>query len=368
MEQEKNSKSTIILAIVIILVLIIIAVLFFTGTVSLKNNSSNNSAIQVTVGKVKSFLISDNLISTHDVVASNMPDGYAFLDNGKFAYYNQDFYRQFTESEENRLISFIGTYEIQDNKLTLHIEKEEYAVGGIISEGPPYPVLNDFNKEVKNVDKTFEYTINKIDDTSEYMPFISLMQNGNEIKWYSLPGVSTYVETIQLLAKNGYSVSDAINEETNTYETIELAKEKESFDLDKLHLDFDGVTHKTDEGHYQYVLNIKYDDKSIDSTFFNDKNNYRIWSHNMAANFKVYKIENVYILVSSIAKQCFCDEVMIFNTNGDVLKTFASSDFDIDGSSIKIRTSDNGQCMGQDWESHVTEYNFVINGSKIVEQ
>ena len=115
-------------------------------------------------------------------------------------------------------------------------------------------------------------------------------------------------------------------------------------------------------------MNIKYDDKDIDSTFFNDKNNYRIWSHNMAADFKVYKIENTYILVSFIAKQCFCGEVMIFNTNGDVLKTFTSSDFDIDGSSIKIRTSDNGQCMGPDWESHVKEYNFVISESKLIEQ
>ena len=215
MEQEKNKNGVIALLIIIIVILLALAVLLATGTISLKNNNGINSVDQITVAQVKSFLINNNLISTHDVVASNMPDGYAFLNDAKFAYYNQDFYRQFTESEENRLISFIGTYEIQDNKLILHVSKEEYAVGGKISEGPPYPVLSDFTKEVKNVNKTIEYTISKIDDTSEYMPFISLMQNDNEIKWYSLPGVPTYVKTIQALAKYGYGDSKTTMEETN---------------------------------------------------------------------------------------------------------------------------------------------------------
>lgn len=368
MNQEKKGKCAIILVISIILILVILAVLFFTGTISLKNNSNNNSTDQVTVTKVKSFLISDNLISTHDVVASTMPDGYTFLDNGKFAYYNQDFYIQFTESEENRLISFIGTYEIQSNKLILHVEKEEYAVGGEITEGPPYKVLRNYTKEVRNVDKTIEYVINKIDDTSEYMPFILLMKNDSEIKWYTLSVESKYVETIQLLAKNGYGESDAISEVTNTYEKIELTKEKETFDINRLHLDFEGVTYKTDEGHYQYVLNVKYDGNEIDSSFFNDKDNYRIWSYNMAANFEIHKINNVYVLISTIARQCFGSEVMIFNTNGNVLKTFTRADSKIDENGIKIRTSDNGQCMGSDWETHVTEYNYIVNDDKLIEQ
>ena len=157
-------------------------------------------------------------------------------------------------------------------------------------------------------------------------------------------------------------------QENEKYKTITLSKENESFDLDKLNLNFSGVPTNDGDGYFKYVLNIKYDGKNINSSFFNDKYNYRIWSSNMAADFKVYKIDNIYILISFIAKQCFCDEGIIFNTNGEVLKTFSIAEFSIDGQNIIIRTSDNGQCMGDDWEKHVTEYKFRINDSKLIEQ
>lgn len=157
-------------------------------------------------------------------------------------------------------------------------------------------------------------------------------------------------------------------EENSNYKSIVLSKAKESFDFDKLHLEFNGTNTETGEEYYNYVLNIKYDGKNVNSSFFNDKENYRIWSNNMASNFKVYKVDNVYILVSFIARQCFGDEVMIFNTNGEVLKTFTRAEFSIDGSSVSISTSDNGQCMGTDWEKHVTKHNFKITDSKLFEQ
>ena len=158
------------------------------------------------------------------------------------------------------------------------------------------------------------------------------------------------------------------NEQQTNQQIIELSKENESFDFDKLHLDFYGI--KTDDGedYYKYTLKTTYDNKEIASDFFNDKDNYRIWSRNMAADFRVFKIDEVYIFVSFIAKQCFFDEIMIFNTNGDVLKTFTTAEFSIDGQNIVIKTSDNGQCMGDNWEKHVTEYKFKINDSKLIEQ
>ena len=161
---------------------------------------------------------------------------------------------------------------------------------------------------------------------------------------------------------------DTNAQENEKYKNITLSKENESFDYDKLHLEFNGVPTEEGDGYFNYVLNIKYDGKNINSSFFNDKENYRIWSSNMAANFKVYKIDNIYILISSIAKQCFCDEIMIINTDGDVLKTFTTAEFSIDGQNIVIKTSDNGQCMGDNWEKHVTEYKFKINDSKLIEQ
>ena len=162
--------------------------------------------------------------------------------------------------------------------------------------------------------------------------------------------------------------NDASTQENAKYKTVTLSKENESFDLDKLHLDFSGTHTKEGDEYFNYVLNIKYDDKNINSSFFSDKENYRIWSSNMAAEFKVYKIDNMYILVSSIAKQCFCDEIMFFNANGNVLKTFTTAEFSINEQNIVIRTSDNGQCMDDNWETHVTEYKFRIDDSKLIEQ
>lgn len=158
------------------------------------------------------------------------------------------------------------------------------------------------------------------------------------------------------------------NKQQTNPQIIELSKENESFDFDKLHLDFYGIKTNDGEYYYKYTLKTTYDNKEIASDFFNDKDNYRIWSRNMAADFRVFKIDEVYIFVSFIAKQCFFDEIMIFNTNGDVLKTFTTADIDIKDHSIRVKTSDNGQCMGPDLEEHDKTYNFEINGLQLIEK
>lgn len=211
MEQENNKNGVIILLVVIIVILLALVVLLATGTISFKSNevtdndNTNEVTDKLTVSQINSFIVSDNFISTHNVVADNMPDGYVFLNSGKFAYHNPSFHIRFVEGEGNRLISFIGTWSTDGNKLVLNVNKEEYAVGGKIDETPAGNYLTDFTREVKDVNKTIEYTINKIDNTSDYLPFISLSLNNNEVKWYSLPGVGEYLNTPRALAENGYN-------------------------------------------------------------------------------------------------------------------------------------------------------------------
>ena len=187
------------------------------------------------------------------------------------------------------------------------------------------------------------------------MPFISLSLDDNEVKLYSLPGVGDYIEIPRLLAEEGYN-------------TIWLSGQYESFVFDKLDLSFNGTIVDTANGYYNYVLDIKYDGKQIDGSIFNDKNNYRIWSHNMAADFKIYKVDNVYVLLSFRAKQCFGNDIIFMNTDGDVLKSFTNAEFKLDNKQVDISTSDNGQCMGDGWESHVTEYIYTIDDSNLIEQ
>lgn len=186
-----------------------------TNTVTLdeylkdKNNciSTNNTDTdkKATISQINSFLISDNFISKSDVIAETLPDGYVFLDNGKFAYYNPSFHVRFVEDEQNRIISFIGTWSIDTNKLILNVEKEEYAVGGEINSTPAGNYLQNYTRKVNEVNKTFEYIVNKIDNTNEHLPFISLSLDNNETKWYSLPGVGEYINIPRTLAKNGYN-------------------------------------------------------------------------------------------------------------------------------------------------------------------
>lgn len=177
-------------------------------------------------------------------------------------------------------------------------------------------------------------------------------------------------ENNNILDKNDNNEKqEEVNQQNQNLQIIELSKENESFDSDKLHLDFYGVnTNDENDTYYNYTLKITYNNKEINNIFFNDKDNYRIWSHNMASNFKVYKVDEVYILVSFIARQCFVNEVMIFNTNGDVLKTISNCDFEIKNNNIKIRISDNNQCMGLNWESHIKEYNYEIKGLQLIEK
>lgn len=186
-----------------------------------------------------------------------------------------------------------------------------------------------------------------------------------------------YIAYDKFLSNKSNGLSDEINEEINVGENeindefeqsnsekISLAKENETYTKDKLIINFKGNKVPEGDDYYKYTADIKYDDKTIDNSFFNDKNNYRIWSENMASSFEIYKINNVYILNSMIARQCFSSEIMIFNTNGEVLKTFSVVDVSIEGNTITIiEASDNSNCMKSDTKT----YKYNISDSSLIQ-
>lgn len=140
-------------------------------------------------------------------------------------------------------------------------------------------------------------------------------------------------------------VNNEEEEEEINYQQVELNKKKETYEFDKLHLEFTGTSTGEGEDYFKYLLNIKYNGKKIESNFFNDNKNYRIYSSEMAANFRIYKIEDVYVLVSSIARQCLGSEAIVFNTDGKVLKTFAMAEISVEDNIINVSTSDDNNCM-----------------------
>ena len=135
---------------------------------------------------------------------------------------------------------------------------------------------------------------------------------------------------------------------------VELVKPNEKFEFGKLNLEFYGTKVQGCEGCYDYTLGIKYNGESIKTDFFNEKD--RIHSSNMAASFKVYKIEGIYIIASNLGRQCFPSAVLIFNAEGKVLKTYSDADLTVEGKQIKIEAS-KGSCMEEG-----TLYNFEVSG------
>ena len=146
---------------------------------------------------------------------------------------------------------------------------------------------------------------------------------------------------------------------------INLEKGNESFELDKLKLEFIGsVYSECGEDCYLYSLNIKYDDKEVGKGFFNDEENFRIFSKNMTASFTVYKIDEIYILVSNVGSQCYPENILIFNTEGKTLEMYSNADITVDNKNISIEVSPSHNCMGEP----EFKYNFEISGLELKER
>jgi hypothetical protein len=75
----------------------------------------------------------------------------------------------------------------------------------------------------------------------------------------------------------------------------------------------------TDEG-YKYSGVITYKDQIIEQSFFDGSN---IYSYKLTGTFTVYKTQDVYIVVSSIVKQCGGSYVLIMDNTGNVLTTYS---------------------------------------------
>ena len=151
---------------------------------------------------------------------------------------------------------------------------------------------------------------------------------------------------------------------TNEY-NIDLKEENEKHEFGKLSLEFIGSTYsECGEDCYLYTLNMKYDGKEVGKGFFNDEENYRVFSSNMAAHFKIHQIDDVYIVVSSIASQCYGKNILIFNTAGETLEMYSNADIRIEGKNIHIDIATSNSCM----EDGQIMHDFEVSGTKLKEK
>ena len=191
----------------------------------------------------------------------------------------------------------------------------------------------------------------------------------NEIEgWVKLDkdDLSTYTITANNEFTKDNSVfilKDEKSEDKIIKHEVNLVKEKEKIEFGKLSLEFIGSVYtECGKDCYLYTLNTKYDGKEVGKGFFNDEENFRVFSKNMSASFTVYIIDEVYILVSGSGAQCFPNNILIFNTKGETLKMFASADINFNGKNVTIERS-NGSCMKEG-----TKYNFEVSGTELKEK
>lgn len=133
----------------------------------------------------------------------------------------------------------------------------------------------------------------------------------------------------------------------NTYEdskdilvkTIGLQNINEELIVDdNLKITFEGT--ERESGYYTYIAKVYLNNKLIPTNIFDNKSEKVIWSENHAARFKVEKINNVYFIISSIAKQNDGDYVLIINKDGKIIATASDVSIHIDESNKSFTIED----------------------------
>jgi len=146
--------------------------------------------------KIKDILTKGNLISESEAVGAGLPSGYYFAEDGKFAYsLNEE-----PIKEDGQIISYRGTWKLDNNKLVLNIEEEEKAEGGKIvpEDGAVLEHLEGYKKVVSKVNKSVEYEVEILkSEDRDYLKF-------DKTSMYPL---STNIDQLKDLAINGYKVN-----------------------------------------------------------------------------------------------------------------------------------------------------------------
>lgn len=119
---------------------------------------------------------------------------------------------------------------------------------------------------------------------------------------------------------------------------IELNDIVKTFKKDNLELKFVGT--QIMDNFYNYTLEIILNGKIVDSKIFGNIYNKIIWSSNHASSFRVMRLDNYYIFISSVEKEVDGSYVLILDNDGNVLKTFEDIYINVDKENLKLETSD----------------------------
>lgn len=147
----------------------------------------------------------------------------------------------------------------------------------------------------------------------------------------------------------------------NSSEKISLSKDYEQFMFNNLKLEFYGVDASSDtsvDNSYRYVLSIKLGDLDINSNVFSNPNTRYINSDNLSSIFTIYAVDDLYILKSSTGAQINGEYGLIFDNEGNFIKSFENSSFTVD---VKKHTLDMSKCFGNPMDEDCVNYSYKIS-------
>lgn len=149
----------------------------------------------------------------------------------------------------------------------------------------------------------------------------------------------------------------------NEFKEIKLTKEKETYKFNDLTLEFYGedVSSETNiQSSYKYVLAIKLGDIEINSNIYSNPYKRLINSSNLASNFYIYMVDDLYILKSSTGAQRDGENALIFDKDGNFKDSFEDIGIKID---IENRLIDYTNCITEDLteECRKEQYKILTN-------
>lgn len=128
-------------------------------------------------------------------------------------------------------------------------------------------------------------------------------------------------------------------------QAITLSKQTEEVKFDEnLRIKFIGTASTDVEGGFKYKAEIYLNNELINDNFYTGSN---IFSEGYAANFTVYKLQNVYIIKSFLATQCGGSDVLIISEDKTSIVPHANVSVEIDEGESSYTISKCSDCMNE---------------------
>lgn len=151
----------------------------------------------------------------------------------------------------------------------------------------------------------------------------------------------------------------------NASKDLTLSKAHETFKFNNLTLDFYGEDASKEtgvKGSYKYVLALNLDGVEIDSNIYKEPFKRVINSSNLASNFTIYAVDNLYILKSTTGAQRDGEYALFIDKDGNFVESFEDVSVKID---VSKKTVDYENCITDKVDEVCRKASYKISNNTI---